>query len=92
MKQKRTNNTIKRVAAFGALAVMIVALGFVPFAAAQDAAPSQMLFTNVNVFDGVNAQRIENANVLVEGNLIKEISTSTPPGTRATAARKRGSG
>ncbi len=40
---------------------------------AQDA--SQTLFTNVHVFDGVQAQRIENANVLVEGNLIKTVST-----------------
>lgn len=33
------------------------------------------LFTNVHVFDGVNEARIENANVLVEGNLIKTVST-----------------
>ncbi|WP_109310406.1 amidohydrolase family protein [Ruegeria sp. AU67] len=33
------------------------------------------LFTNVHVFDGVNETRIENANVLVEGNLITAIST-----------------
>ena len=43
-------------------------------ASAQDA-PSQTLFTNVHVFDGVNEARIENASVLVEGNLIKEVST-----------------
>ncbi|MCT8159516.1 metal-dependent hydrolase family protein [Pseudoruegeria sp. SHC-113] len=41
---------------------------------AQDAAP-QVLITNVHVFDGVNEQRIENASVLIEGNLIKTIST-----------------
>lgn len=41
---------------------------------AQDAAP-QILFTNVNVFDGVNESLIENANVLVQGNLIAEVST-----------------
>jgi len=33
------------------------------------------LFTNVNVFDGSHEQLISNANVLVEGNLIKQIST-----------------
>jgi imidazolonepropionase-like amidohydrolase len=43
-------------------------------AGAQDAAP-QTLFTNVHVFDGVNEARIENANVLIEGNLIQTIST-----------------
>jgi len=44
-------------------------------ALAQDDALPQTLFINVNVFDGVNEKRIENANVLVEGNLIKEVST-----------------
>ncbi len=43
-------------------------------AVAQDG-PAQTLFTNVHVFDGVNEARIENANVLVEGNVIKQIST-----------------
>lgn len=44
---------------------------------AQQAAPKpQTLFTNVNVFDGVNEKRIVNANVLVEGNLIKKLSTA----------------
>ncbi|AXI55117.1 amidohydrolase [Sulfitobacter sp. JL08] len=44
------------------------------FAFAQDT-PAQTLFTNVNVFDGVNESLMENANVLVEGNLIKAVST-----------------
>jgi imidazolonepropionase-like amidohydrolase len=42
---------------------------------AQENAPVQTLFTNVHVFDGMNEALIENANVLVEGNLIKEVST-----------------
>lgn len=33
------------------------------------------LFTNVNVFDGKNEQLIEKANVLIEGNKIKMVST-----------------
>jgi imidazolonepropionase-like amidohydrolase len=53
-----------------ASAAMLAASGTI---LAQDA--SQTLFTNVHVFDGVQAQRIENANVLVEGNLIKTVST-----------------
>lgn len=32
------------------------------------------LFTNVHVFDGVDETRIENASVMVEGNLIQEVS------------------
>ncbi|MDR9825328.1 amidohydrolase family protein [Vibrio sp. FNV 38] len=35
---------------------------------------NRTLFTNVNVFDGVNEKLIENTNVLVEGKLIKAIS------------------
>jgi len=41
---------------------------------AQDAS-MPILFTNVHVFDGNNEERIENANVLVVGNLIAEVST-----------------
>lgn len=53
-------------------------------AQAQDEAPSQVLFTNVHVFDGVNETRIENAQVLVESNLIKTISTETIDAPNAT--------
>jgi imidazolonepropionase-like amidohydrolase len=35
----------------------------------------QTLFTNVNVFDGENEALIENANVLIEGDRIKTVST-----------------
>jgi imidazolonepropionase-like amidohydrolase len=41
---------------------------------AQDKAPLT-LFTNVHVFDGKAEKRIMNANVLVEGNLIKRVSS-----------------
>jgi len=42
---------------------------------AADMAPvAKTLFTNVNVFDGEHEKLINNANVLVEGNLIKQIS------------------
>lgn len=40
---------------------------------AQDNAP--ILITNVNVFDGVNEALIEDANVVVTGNLITAVST-----------------
>jgi imidazolonepropionase-like amidohydrolase len=42
-------------------------------ALSQEGMPT--LFTNVNVFDGVNETLIENANVVVIDNLIAEIST-----------------
>jgi hypothetical protein len=42
---------------------------------AQDVDPQVTLFTNVNVFEGVNADLIENANVVVTGNKITSVST-----------------
>ncbi len=42
---------------------------------AQDADPKVTLFTNVNVFDGMNEELIENANVVVTGNKISAVST-----------------
>ena len=38
--------------------------------------PKKTLFTKVHVFDGVNEDLIENAFVLVEGNLIRAVSTN----------------
>lgn len=43
--------------------------------AQEGAADGPILITNINVFDGVNETLIENANVVVNGNLIAEIST-----------------
>jgi imidazolonepropionase-like amidohydrolase len=40
---------------------------------AQNEAPAQVLFTNVQIFDGVSEERMA-GNVLVEGNLIKQVS------------------
>ncbi|MGI9370506.1 MAG: hypothetical protein ACR2O2_16880 [Ruegeria sp.] len=40
---------------------------------AQDA-PRQVLFSNVNIYNGVDAELVENGFVLVEGNLIKTVS------------------
>lgn len=51
-----------------------IACCFAVQAGAQDSEP-QTLITNVHVFDGVNESRIENASVLVEGNLIRAVST-----------------
>lgn len=52
----------------------LVAATIAPPLLAQDDA-ARTLFTNVSVFDGTNEARIENANVLIEGNLIKTVST-----------------
>ena len=57
-------------------AVLIVSVCFTLPALAQNAA-DQTLFTNVHVFDGVKDKRIENAKVLIEGNLIKLLNEIT---------------
>ncbi|WP_428646882.1 amidohydrolase family protein [Roseibium sp.] len=63
----------------------ILALVIAVPALAQESAPRpKTLFINVNVFDGVNEKRIMNANVLVEGNLIKEVSTAKIDAAGAT--------
>jgi imidazolonepropionase-like amidohydrolase len=62
---------MKQFLIFGAL---VFSGRFAGAAFAQDP-PPQTLFTNIHIFDGVNESRIENASVLVEGNLIKSIST-----------------
>lgn len=68
----------------GAIASFVMA--FAPHAgmAQDDEALPQTLFTNVNVFDGVNEALIENASVLVEGNLIKTVSSDAIDAPDAT--------
>ncbi|MDO6478986.1 amidohydrolase family protein [Shimia thalassica] len=68
----------KRMVVFASLAAFTATVS-----AAQDAAP-QTLFTNVHVFDGVSDTRIENASVLIEGNLIKEVSAASIDAPEAT--------
>jgi len=54
---------------------MLAALGLcLPLAATAQDAPTQVLFTNVNVFDGFGPELQMGMNVLVEGNYIKEVS------------------
>ena len=65
------------------LTTAIAFIGWFSVAIAQDN-PAQTLITNVNIFDGVNEKMIENANVLIEGNLIKTISTSSIKAKGAT--------
>jgi imidazolonepropionase-like amidohydrolase len=65
-----------------ALAVLLPAAGL--WAGAHESTPARVLFTNVHVFDGVNEARIENASVLIEGNLIKAVSTEAIEAAGAT--------
>ncbi len=51
--------------------------------AAEQKAPPQVLIKNVNIFDGVNEVRMA-GNVLIEGNLIKQISAEAISAPGAT--------
>jgi len=75
--------SLRRVALFGAVMAGLASGGSV-FSQQSPAPKPRVLFTNVNVFDGVNEKRIENANVLVEGNLIKQVSASAISAEGAT--------
>jgi imidazolonepropionase-like amidohydrolase len=57
--------------AWGMFAFLV--LGIATAATAEDA-PKQVLFTNVNVFDGFGPELQMGMNVLVEGNYIKQVS------------------
>ena len=52
---------------------------FLCLVATAASAQDRVFITNVHVFDGVSDRRIENANVLVEGNLIAKVSTDPIP-------------
>lgn len=56
---------------FGAAVALLSGVAVV---SAQEDAPRQVLFTNVNIFNGVDGDLMENGSVLVEGNLIKTVS------------------
>jgi len=57
------------------LSVLLASLLLASTAWAQEADPQVTLFTNVNVFDGVNEKLIRNANVVVTGNMITAVSS-----------------
>jgi imidazolonepropionase-like amidohydrolase len=67
------------------LALALVAILAIPGdVIAQDETPTQVLFTNVNVFDGYAESLQDGMNVLVEGNLIKTVSSSAISAPDAT--------
>ena len=66
------------------LITTLVVMTFIAFPAlAQDKAPTQVLVTNVRVFDGTSDKLTGKTNVLVENNLIKEISPKAKAGKDA---------
>jgi len=68
----------------GNLIFIAIFLGALSFTAhSQDAEPVTLI-TNANVFDGVNEKLIEGADVLIEGNLIKQIANDIEAPSGAT--------
>ena len=63
--------------------LLAIALTITAASAQDESQPNRILFTNVNVFDGVRESLEMNTNVLVEGNLIKSVGSSIirPEGT-----------
>ena len=72
-----------RVNRFIVVAAAALTLGLPVLASAQDA-PNRVLFTNVNIFDGTSETLQSAMNVLVEGNLISQISSSAISASGAT--------
>ena len=59
------------------IVLLIFTLLFSPLSLAQEAEePNRIIFTNVNVFDGVNDGLQMNTSVLVEDNLIAAVGSS----------------
>ena len=66
----------ERVIATCVMACLTLTLFLSPNAwAAEEKPKPQVLFTNVNIFDGFSEDLIKGANVLVEGNVITTVST-----------------
>lgn len=59
----------------------------VSFSAVLNAEVSMTLFTNVNVFDGISSELLENQHVLVKGNIIDKISGKPIPVPRSANVR-----
>ena len=62
------------------IAALAIVLLLAPFLApAQDGPPSYVLISNATVWDGTNDMAMPGMNVLVENNLIKQISVEPIP-------------
>ena len=74
-----------------ALAALLLMTGIAPVIAQEtedEPPPPQTLITNVDVFDGFSDRLQKGMNVLVEGNMIKAVSSGST-GARADATRDR---
>ncbi len=76
-REMTPNSASAAVRTWASASTLVAAVAISGVAAqAQDAAPDgPILFTNVDVFDGVNLELMQDMNVVVTGNLITEISS-----------------
>ena len=63
---------------------LLVVAVLAPAIAQEDEAPSRILITNVNVWDGTSDGLQSGMNVLITGNLIESVSKSKPSAPGAT--------
>ena len=77
-------SSIVRMTCLAIGAVFAILLAPMSGVAQEDAPPPQVLFTDVNVFDGTSESLRRGMNVLVEGNLIKTVSSGAIPAPGAT--------
>lgn len=80
---------MRRILTLTGLLLLTLALT-VPAMATDTPPAAKSLFTNVNVFDGEHEKLISKANVLVEGNLIKQVSTQAIKADGATVIDGKG--
>jgi len=59
---------------YSKLCLIFLSLILIGAPALANETPSKILITNVHIFDGISEQRLMNANLLVEGKIIKKIS------------------
>ncbi len=59
---------------YSKLCLILLSLMLTGASALANETPSKILVTNVHIFDGISEQRLMNANLLVEGKIIKKIS------------------
>lgn len=81
---QKTLRLITALVVMAAIAFPAFAAYTAPTKASPNKAPTQVLVTNVRVFDGTSDKLTAATNVLVENNLIKEISATAKAGKDAT--------
>lgn len=73
-QEASAGNMKKRIRVFTGMVLALLMTSTAWAADTKDGAKPQTLITNVNVFDGKNEKLIKNADVLIEGKLIKRIA------------------